>query len=226
MAALRVIGQTDLMLLVDNALRRRAAERAPVRVAMVGAGFMGRGVANQIVNSVPGMELVAISNRRVDSARRAYAEARAPEPVMAASEAELQAAIARGLPVVTDDPSLLSRGEGIDAILEVTGSVEFGAEVVLDAIAHGKHVVVMNPELDGTVGPLLKLRADAAGVVYTTSDGDQPGVQGNLYRYVQGLGLTPLLMGNVKGLQDPYRNPTTQEGFARRWVDASLVAPH
>lgn len=217
MAALRVIGQTDLMLLVDNALRRRAAEQAPVRVAMVGAGFMGRGVANQIVNSVPGMELVAISNRRVDSARRAYAEARAPEPVMAASEAELQAAIARGLPVVTDDPSLLSRGEGIDAILEVTGSVEFGAEVVLDAIAHGKHVVVMNPELDGTVGPLLKLRADAAGVVYTTSDGDQPGVQGNLYRYVQGLGLTPLLMGNVKGLQDPYRNPTTQEGFARRW---------
>ncbi|MER3587649.1 MAG: NAD(P)-dependent oxidoreductase, partial [Mastigocladus sp. ERB_26_1] len=28
---------------------------------------------------------------------------------------------------------------------------------------------------------------------------------------------TPLLCGNIKGLQDPYRNPTTQEAFAKRW---------
>jgi predicted homoserine dehydrogenase-like protein len=76
---------------------------------------------------------------------------------------------------------------------------------------------VMNPELDGTVGPILKVKADQAGVVYTTSDGDQPGVEGNLFRYVRGLGITPLLMGNIKGLQDPYRNPTTQEGFAKKW---------
>ena len=39
----------------------------------------------------------------------------------------------------------------------------------------------------------------------------------NLYRWVKGLGLTPRVMGNVKGLQDPYRNPTTQNGFAERW---------
>ena len=30
---------------------------------MIGAGFMARGIANQIVNSVPGMRLVAIANR-------------------------------------------------------------------------------------------------------------------------------------------------------------------
>jgi predicted homoserine dehydrogenase-like protein len=46
----------------------------------------------------------------------------------------------------------------------------------------------------------------------------------NLYRWVKGLGLTPRLMGNVKGLQDPYRNPTTQQGFADRWgQNASMV---
>src|SRR5690606_39881302 len=28
---------------------------------------------------------------------------------------------------------------------------------------------------------------------------------------------TPLLCGNIKGLHDPYRNPTTQEGFAKTW---------
>ena len=54
-------------------------------------------------------------------------------------------------------------------------------------------------------------------MVYSASDGDQPGVQMNLYRFVQGLGVTPLVCGNIKGLQDTYRNPTTQEGFAERW---------
>jgi predicted homoserine dehydrogenase-like protein len=39
----------------------------------------------------------------------------------------------------------------------------------------------------------------------------------NLIRFVRSIGVTPLVSGNIKGLQDPYRNPTTQEGFARRW---------
>ena len=25
------------------------------------------------------------------------------------------------------------------------------------------------------------------------------------------------MIGNIKGLQDPYRNPTTQKGFAEKW---------
>ena len=42
-------------------------------------------------------------------------------------------------------------------------------------------------------------------------------MQMNLYRWVKGLGLIPRVIGNIKGLQDPYRNPTTQKGFAERW---------
>ncbi|WP_304641514.1 NAD(P)H-dependent oxidoreductase, partial [Pseudomonas sp.] len=57
----------------------------------------------------------------------------------------------------------------------------------------------------------------AAGVIYSFSDGDQPGVQMNLHRFVAGIGVKPVLCGNIKGLHDPYRNPTTQESFARRW---------
>ncbi len=63
------------MILVDRALQSRAEAGNPVKVGMIGAGFMGRGIANQIANSVPGMELVAISNRHLDGAKRAYAEA-------------------------------------------------------------------------------------------------------------------------------------------------------
>jgi predicted homoserine dehydrogenase-like protein len=67
------------------------------------------------------------------------------------------------------------------------------------------------------VGPILKRRADAAGVIYSFSDGDQPGVQMNLYRFVKGIGVRPVLCGNIKGLHDPHRNPETQRAFAERW---------
>jgi predicted homoserine dehydrogenase-like protein len=95
---------------------------------------------------------------------------------------------------------------------------------VLEAVKHRKDVVLMNAELDATIGPILQTYADRHGVILTGCDGDEPGVQINLYRWVKGLGLTPRLMGNVKGLQDPYRNPTTQQGFAERWgQNAAMV---
>lgn len=204
------------MIIVDNALKARAEQGNPVRVGMVGAGAMGQGIANQIVNSVPGMELVAIANRTVERAVTAYAEAgRNCKEV--SSQAELEDAINKGEPAVTGDAMLLARAEGIDAIVEVTGAIEFSAHVVLEAINHRKHVIMMNAELDGTVGPILKVYADKAGVILSASDGDQPGVQMNLYRFVKSIGCEPLVCGNIKGLLDPYRNPTTQAGFAERW---------
>ena len=184
---------------------------------MIGAGFMARGVANQIVNSTPGMVLAGIANRTPENAERAYREAGVDDIANVATEAELQAALKAGRAVVTDDPLMLARADGIDAVLEATGAVEYGAHAVLEAIDHRKHVVLLNAELDGTVGPILKVRADEAGVIFTATDGDQPGVQANLLRFVKGIGLTPLLSGNIKGLQDPYRTPTTQKAFAERW---------
>lgn len=81
----------------------------------------------------------------------------------------------------------------------------------------GKHALTFSVELDSTLGPILKVKADSAGVVYSNCDGDQPGVTMNLYRFVVGIGMKPVLCGNIKGLQDPYRNPTTQEAFAKKW---------
>jgi predicted homoserine dehydrogenase-like protein len=205
------------MFIVDTALKARAEAGKPIKVGMIGAGFMGRGIANQIANSVPGMELVAIFNRNLDGAKRAYTEAGIETFQVVNTVADLEDSVAQGKYAVTDDAMLLCRAEGIDALIEVTGTIEFGAAVVLEAIAHKKHVVLMNAELDGTIGPILKVYADRAGVVLSACDGDQPGVEINLYRFVKSIGLTPLLCGNIKGLQDPYRNPTTQEGFAKKW---------
>jgi predicted homoserine dehydrogenase-like protein len=205
------------MIIVDTALKARAEAGNPVKVAMIGAGFMGRGIANQIANSVPGMELVAIFNRNLDGAKRAYTEAGIENIQVVKTVSELEDSIAQGKYAVTDDAMLLCQADGIDALIEVTGTIEFGAHVVMEAIAHRKHVILMNAELDGTIGPILKVYADKAGVILSACDGDQPGVQMNLYRFVKSIGLTPLLCGNIKGLQDPYRNPTTQEAFAKQW---------
>ncbi len=205
------------MIVVDTALKKREESGNPVRFAMVGAGFQGRGIANTTINSTPGMDLVAIANRNVETARRAYNEAGIEDVTVVEDQAQLEDVIARGGHAITDDPLLVCRAEGVEAVVEVTGTIEYAARAVLEAIEHGKHAIVMNAEIDATLGPILKVRADRAGVVYSASDGDQPGVQGNLYRFVRGLGVTPLVMGNNKGLQDPYRNPTTQEGFAKKW---------
>lgn len=204
------------MIILDTALQKREAEGRPIRVGMIGAGFMGRGLANQIVNSVPGMRLVAVANRTLANGKRAYAEA-GVEPVVVETASQLDAAIAKGTPAVLEDAFELLKAVHLDCVVDVTGAVEFGARITVAAIERGLPVVTMNAELDGTVGPLLAHRAREAGVVLTGADGDQPGVQGNLIRFVQGLGVTPLVAGNIKGLQDEYRTPTTQKAFAERW---------
>jgi glucose-1-phosphate cytidylyltransferase len=205
------------MIIIDRALERRRREGRPINVAMVGAGFMGRGIALQFATAATGMRLVAIANRRLGPARRAYAEAGAPKPRPVDTPAELRLAIVEGCPAITEDWKLLCEAPDIDAIIEVTGSIDYAAAVACAAIEHGKHIIMMNAELDGTVGPLLKRRADAAGVVFTNTDGDQPGVTMNLFRFVRGIGVRPVLCGSIKGLHDPYRNPTTQIEFAKKW---------
>jgi predicted homoserine dehydrogenase-like protein len=205
------------MFIVDRELERLQSAGTPVRVGMVGAGFMARGIALQMLRYTKGIELAAISNRHIEGARQAYAEAGDDDVVVVRSVGELNDCISRGRRAITDNPMLLCDAEEIDIIVEVTGTVEYAAHIVMRAISRGKDVAMMNAEIDGTIGPILKRYADHAGVVITNTEGDQPGVIMNLYRWVCGLGIRPVLCGNIKGLHDPYRNPTTQEGFAKRW---------
>jgi predicted homoserine dehydrogenase-like protein len=205
------------MIIVDNALRAREEEGRPIRVGLIGSGFMAQGLANQIVNSVPGMELAAVYGRRLERAIDAVRYAGRDDVETVTTQDELEVAVRAGRPAATDDPYLLCRSEQIDAIVDVTGSVDFGARVALEAFEHGTHVIAMNAEVDATLGPILHAYAGKHGVLFSACDGDEPSLQMNLVRWVQGLGLVPRVVGNVKGLQDPYRNPDTQREFAEKW---------
>jgi predicted homoserine dehydrogenase-like protein len=205
------------VILVDTALQERQAQERPIRVAIIGAGFMCQGLTNMIENSTPGMRVVAISNRKVQRAVDVYHYSGHKDVAIVDTQNKLDDAIRSNKPVVTEDAFLMARSGFVDVLVDVTGSVEFGAHVVLEAFKHGKDVVLMNAEIDATIGPILQVYAKKYGVILSTCDGDEPGVQMNLFRWVRGLGLTPRVIGNIKGLQDPYRNPTTQKGFAERW---------
>jgi predicted homoserine dehydrogenase-like protein len=212
------------MIIVDRALKGREEQGKPVRVGMIGAGFMGQGLTNQIVNSVPGMRMAAVYNRKPERAVGVYRYAGCEDVAVVGSQRELDDRIRRGLPTVSEDPYAICRSPEVDVVVDVTGSVEFGARVILEAFEHGKPVVLMNAEVDATLGPILRVYGKRHGQILSACDGDEPGVQMNLVRWVQGLGLIPRAVVNVKGLQDPYRNPTTQRGWAERWAqNAAMV---
>jgi predicted homoserine dehydrogenase-like protein len=205
----------DTVIIVDSALAERERDHNPVRVGLVGAGYMGRGISRQIIQSMVGIDVVAIANRTVERAVEVFDACGVGEGVVeAVTEDEVDRALAGGKRVVVSDPVLLCRTPSVEAILEATGEVEYGARTAAAAIQGKKHLVLVNAELDATVGPILKVMADEAGVVLSNADGDEPAVAMNLLRFVRTIGYRPVLAGNVKGFYDRHRNPDTQLSFA------------
>jgi len=205
------------MIILDTALKQRALNNNPIRVGLVGTGAMGIGILNQITNHTPGMVVSAIFNRTIQKAIEAVKYAGISNYDVVGSKTQLENSILNYRTAILESPDLIQGSESIDAVVDVTGSIEFSANLVLKAIEAKKHIILMNAELDATIGPILKVYADKSGVVYTNVDGDQPGVEMNLYRSVKSMGFKPVLCGNIKGLHDPYRNPTTQKSFAEKW---------
>jgi predicted homoserine dehydrogenase-like protein len=200
-------------MLVEEALRRRAKEGHPVRVALVGVGFVGTHIA-RVLGRTEGIELVAAAGRRRDRAELALGVAGRCDVTSPRSRSETSRARSRGHAVAFEDPIEAALAPEVDVVIEATGDTECGAGVSIAAIEAGRHVVLVNAGLDATLGPLLKAKADASDVVLTGGDGDEPAGAMDLVRFTRMIGCTPVMAGNVKGLYDPYRTPETQRAFA------------
>lgn len=207
------------MFIIDRKLKEREAQNNPIRVGVIGAGEMGKGLINQVNRHTPGMKVVAVYNRTITKAKNALnvSGAGIHEIIEVNGDSEMDMVIEQGNIAITSVIEVLLESKHIDVLVELTGNIKFALEHILKAFEKGKHVVSFNAELEATFGPLIKSRAEENKVLYTLGDGDQPGVTQNLYRHVEMMGFQPLLCGNVKGLQDNYRTPDTQKSFAAKW---------
>ena len=189
----------------------------PIQVAVTGSGLIARGMVRQI-NLTPSMRAALIVNRTIERAVKTFELLGFSRDQIVVSDdpKTLGDAISQNIPAVTSNVDALDSLPQLDAVVEVTGAVEYGARVALRTIENRSHIIMMNAETDATVGCALRRRADLAGVVYTNSDGDQPGVLKRLCNYVQGLGLEVVGAFNCKGFMDVNATPDTIRTWAQK----------
>jgi len=205
------------MILIDTALKKREKENNPIKIAVIGTGVMGHGIINQIFRHTKGISVIAVYNRTLSKAIDVFNDVGIKDYAIVENIDTYEKERASGKTIITQKIDVICKGSDIDLIIEVTGTIEFATDAILKAFENKKHVLSFNAEIDATLGPILKYKAQKAGVMYSVADGDQPAVTLNLYRQVKSMGFIPLLCINIKGLQDRYRNPTTQKSFAAQW---------
>ena len=188
-------------------LDRLSALEEPIRVGIIGTGHTGKGLLHQALVT-PGIECVALADidrqRASDCAVYAERSYRVVETANALCDA-----IRLGRLGVCGDGHILATCDEIDVLIESSSAVGSGGHFARTAIKHGKHVIMMNAEADLIFGPHLTALARRHGVVYTSCDGDQPGVLSRLIRDIQLWGFELVMAGNIKGFLDRYANPTS-----------------
>jgi predicted homoserine dehydrogenase-like protein len=199
---------------LNDLLRERDEAGQPIRLALVGAGQMGRGMIIQMERMMKGICAVAVADIAVDRVVSAYEEAGiGSDDLVVTNDVELaNKALQANKRVATTDASLLPRLPALEVVVEASGVPEVGAKVAFDSILSRKHVVMLNVETDVTVGYLLRSMADAAGIVYTVSAGDEPGATKELYNFAQAMGFRIVALG--KGKNNPLDREATPDKLA------------
>jgi predicted homoserine dehydrogenase-like protein len=152
-------------------LAKRAAEGRPVRVGLIGGGKFGSMFLSQ-ARRVAGFHILGIADLAPERARENLQRIGwEPERYAAASFAE---ALKSGSTHVTDNAEALIAADGLDVVIDATGSPAAGIRHVELACKHKRHIVMVNVEADALAGPLLAQKAREAGIVYSLAYGDQP----------------------------------------------------
>lgn len=191
--------------MVDMLSRLKSLSR-PIRVVIIGIGSTGKGLFYQS-DVTPGIQCVAIADINLDKAIDAVDSFRR-EYRICDNLGKLHDAIKRGLVGVCEEGVLLAQCEHVDVVIDASNAIEAGGRFAITTIENHKHIVMMNAEADLIFGPYLLDLARKNNVVYTSCDGDQPGVIRRLIDDVQLWGFEIVMAGNIKGFLDRYSNPT------------------
>ena len=186
-------------------LQQRAAEGKPVRVGMIGAGKFGSMYLSQVPRT-PGIHMVGIADLSPDRAKAALRNVGWKEDSFTATS--LESAAKQGNTAIIDDGMALIKSAHIDIIIDATGNPAIGIAHVLACCEHGKHIVMVNVEADALAGPLLKKRADEAGIVYSLAYGDQPALICEMVDWARAAGFSVVAAGKGTKYLSSYHSST------------------
>jgi predicted homoserine dehydrogenase-like protein len=185
-------------------LTRQAAGR-PVTVGLIGAGKFGTMFLAQ-ARMTRGMHVVAVADLDVARALRQLRTAGWDDEAISASS--LGDAFKTRSTHVTADAQALIAFPDVEVIVEATGVPDAGICHALSAIAHGKHIVMVNVEADALAGPLLARKAQRAGVVYSLAWGDQPALVCEHVDWARACGFTVVAAGKGTRYEPHYHRST------------------
>lgn len=192
-------------------MQKRETDNNPIKVGVIGAGQMGYGMIAQI-STIPGMIVTGISDLNIENANRAA------EAFNASSKEQVEVH-------TTTDFNDIINDDNVEIIVEATGVTEVGAKVALATLLAKKHLVLLNVEIDITIGSLMHQLYSSAGLVYTGSDGDEPAAIVELYEFAKSMGMEVLVAG--KGKNNKLRvnaNPdTAKEEAESKQMNAHML---
>lgn len=188
-------------------LKARAAEGRPIRVGLIGAGKFGSMFLAQ-ARTTPGLHLLGVADLSGARIREALKRTGWDDAQIAA---DFPDALRNGKTAITEDADALINADGLDVVLEVTGSPAAAVRHCLAAFKANRHVVNVTVEADVLAGPLLAKRAREAGVVYALAYGDQPALVCEMVDWAEACGFRVVSAGKgTKYLpQYPQSTPDT-----------------
>lgn len=157
----------------------------PTPIAIAGTGFVAHHLALELARR-PDWRLTAVLTRR-------------PRGSLAGFPAEL---------LVDSIDAALERAA---ILVECTGDVLRGTELVERALAAGRAVVTYAAELHVTTGSAFVGRG-----LLSEAEGDQPGSLAALAEEARTMGFEPLVYGNLKGFLDRDPSPESMRAWAER----------
>ncbi|MGD0167858.1 MAG: homoserine dehydrogenase [Gaiellaceae bacterium] len=166
---------------------------------------MGRGLVYQL-SVTPGADCIAVADIHADRCTAFLDRLGLPYEVVGDQDT-MNRAIERGLIAVTDDGELIARCAAVDAVVEATNTIIDGGRHAIATLEQGKHLFLMNSEIDLIFGPHLARLAEERGLVCSSCDGDQYGVLKHLIDELRSWGFELVMAGNIKGFLDRRANP-------------------
>ena len=206
---------------INTQLCKLEENNKQIKVSLVGAGLMGKGMVSQMM-LMKGMIPALVVSKKIEDAIDAYTLAGVSKDdiVIAKTLNDINIGMEKERYVVTDITEYAGKANLIDVVVDATGVPDVGARVAVDAIQNKKHIVMVNVEADITIGPILNKLAKEAGVIYTGTAGDEPGSVKEIYDFADALGFEILAIG--KGKNNPIDYEATPDGLRKKALEKNL----